>query len=306
MKVSIVIPAYNYAGVLPRAVESVVAQLRMGYELIVIDDGSTDETPSVLARLEEKYPGRFRVITQSNRGLASVRNRGVEAAQAPRLLFLDADDELAPGAIDAIDAGIATHPEAGLLIGGYVSIEPDGTQRVHLPGRLPADPVARVRAYLIEKTIGLANGACVMHKKIFDEGGYPERFRSAEDLPVFAQALGNHVCAVLDAVIARIHKHEDSMRNQYRSAKATGMELVAEIFETGRLDERFASLRRDYYVQRNLSLFRSAYFAGCEDEAMRYFLTAFREKWNVVFNLSYSKKACRLLVGRFFRSVVTG
>lgn len=70
--ISIVIPAYNYAKTLPRAVESVIAQLSEISELLVIDDGSTDETPALLADLQDKHPGLFRAIRKPNGGLSSV------------------------------------------------------------------------------------------------------------------------------------------------------------------------------------------------------------------------------------------
>lgn len=293
--VTVIIPAYNYAKVLGRALKSVLSQREPHHEVIVIDDGSTDETPTVLQTLQSQHPGEFRFVRKENGGLASVRNRGIVEAAAPWLIFLDADDELAPGAFKAIDKHLAAHPDSEMIIGGHVAVEPDGRRREHLPEALPDDPIERVRAYLLDKRVTLANGACVMHKNVFSEGKYPERFRNSEDIPVFAQVLGNHVCTVLDVPLALIYKHADSLRHQYRHAKATGIALVAEVFDSGRLDARFAALQSKYVVQRSLSLFRSAYLAGEFEDAKAFFKSALAEDWTVLFKFTYSRKAARIL-----------
>ncbi len=87
---SVVIPTYNRAHTLPRAIESVLAQSFKDFELIVVDDGSTDETPKIL----ERYP--IRVIHQPNRGVSAARNRGIEAARGHIIALLDSDDEWKP------------------------------------------------------------------------------------------------------------------------------------------------------------------------------------------------------------------
>lgn len=297
-RVTIVIPAYNYAHVLARALTSVLLQCKAHHEVIVIDDGSTDETPVVLDSLSLQHPGEFRVVRKENGGLASVRNRGITEAAAPWLIFLDADDELAAGALEAIDNHLETHPSTEMIIGGHIAIEANGRRREHKPGVLPNDRVARVRAYLLDKRITLANGACVMHKNVFSRGNYPERFRNAEDIPVFAQALGNHSCSVLAAPLAIIHKHDDSLRHQFHHAKATGMNLVDEIFSVERLDKRFSGLKKKYAAQRNLSLFRTAYLAGEVGDAKSFIAAAFAEDWKVIFRVSYSRKALKIFLKR--------
>jgi glycosyltransferase involved in cell wall biosynthesis len=94
--VSIVIPAYNAATSLNTAVESVLAQTYAGVEVIVVDDGSTDDTPSVLARLGQ----RVRWTRQANRGPGAARNRGLGLARGAYIMFLDADDWILPEKVE--------------------------------------------------------------------------------------------------------------------------------------------------------------------------------------------------------------
>ena len=120
--ISIIIPAYNYADKLPRAISSVVEQLNEKHELIVINDGSTDNTQQVLQRLQALSKKPFKIIGKENGGLASVRNRGIQEAASDYLIFLDADDELDTDALEYIEGHISHNPTSKMIIGGYTSI----------------------------------------------------------------------------------------------------------------------------------------------------------------------------------------
>lgn len=293
--ITVVIPAYNYAATLARAVNSVIPQLDEGRaELIVIDDGSTDATPQVITALQAQHPGRFRALRKANGGLSSVRNRGIAEARGDYLIFPDADDALLPGALAAFAAHIQAQPETKMIIGGHDALEPSGRRRTYLPGPLPPRPFDRVKAYLLDKSIGLANGACALHRQVFERGLYPEQFRSTEDIPVFTQILANYPCTQLPRAIVLIYKHHDSLRHQFNHAQAVGLALVDEVFSPQRLDADFQPLKSAFYVQRCLSLFRSAYLAGEKVAARAYFRQAFTRDWRVLFKTSYSRKALRL------------
>ena len=292
---SVVIPAYNYASTLRRAVTSVTKQLKLNHELIVIDDGSTDDTPALVAQLEKETPKQVRYIRKPNGGPSSVRNTGIRKALGTYLIFLDADDELLPDALEKLESHISTHPETRMVIGGHVSVWAGGKKREHLPTSLPNTPLECLTGYLLNKKIVLCNGACAMHKEIFIHGNYPEEFRSAEDIPVFAQALANCPCTTLQAPLALIYKHDDSLRHQFSHAKAGELNLVNEVFSEKRLGQEFQHLKSRYLVQRCLSLFRSAYVAKDYPAAREFFRIALKQDWRVLLKTSYTKKALRLL-----------
>jgi len=92
VRASLIIPTFNHARFVGAAIDSALAQTVSAFEVIVVDDGSTDETPTVLAR----YAGRVRVLRQENRGLSAARNAGLAAAHGTFVSFLDADDVMAP------------------------------------------------------------------------------------------------------------------------------------------------------------------------------------------------------------------
>lgn len=99
-EVAIVIPCYRYAAMLPEAVASAVAQTWSNLRIVIVDDGSPDETAAVAAELIARYPERcIELLSQSNRGLAAARNAGIRSTASPFVLPLDADDQLEPGAV---------------------------------------------------------------------------------------------------------------------------------------------------------------------------------------------------------------
>jgi glycosyltransferase involved in cell wall biosynthesis len=99
-RVSVVIPCYNYARYLVECVDSVAAQTHMPIEVIIVDDGSLDNTPEVISSLMMKYPRLVRRCEKDNGGLSSARNAGIEMAKGDWIMCLDADDKLLPGAIE--------------------------------------------------------------------------------------------------------------------------------------------------------------------------------------------------------------
>lgn len=111
VRVSVVIPVYNSAATIIRAVESVLCQDESSMELIVVDDGSTDGSAELLTA---RYPQQAIVIRQENRGAAAARNRGIAAARGEFVAFLDADDEWVAGKLRLQTERMEANPEAAL------------------------------------------------------------------------------------------------------------------------------------------------------------------------------------------------
>jgi len=102
MKLSIIIPVYNTAEFIPACLDSVIYPELSDYEIIIINDGSTDNSPETVQQYVEKHPQLLRMISTENGGLGAARNVGIKAAEGKYLLFLDSDDTLAPGAMPEI------------------------------------------------------------------------------------------------------------------------------------------------------------------------------------------------------------
>jgi glycosyltransferase involved in cell wall biosynthesis len=125
--VSVVIPCHNYGRYLGRAIESALAQTLAPADVIVVDDGSTDETPDVAGRYDVTF------VRQRQLGVSGACNRGFAEARGTYALFLDADDELVADALANLVARAATNPEAGLVYGHQQFVGEDGAPIVHRP-----------------------------------------------------------------------------------------------------------------------------------------------------------------------------
>lgn len=113
-RVSVVIPCYNYAHYLPEAINSALAQDYPNIEVIVVDDGSTDESAAVAGR----YKDKVRLLRQSNKGLPAARNAGIRAASGEFVLCLDADDRILAGFCTCTAPVLANNPEVGIVATG--------------------------------------------------------------------------------------------------------------------------------------------------------------------------------------------
>lgn len=122
-RLSVVVNNYNYGGFLAQAIDSVLAERHPGAEVVVVDDGSTDDSPAVL----DRYAGRITAVRQVNQGQAAAINAGVRAARGEILLFLDADDWVLPGRLAAVEAAFAANPDAALVYHRLQPTQSDGT-----------------------------------------------------------------------------------------------------------------------------------------------------------------------------------
>lgn len=287
---SVVIPAYNYAYTLTRAIESVLEQITDDAELLVIDDGSSDHTREVITEIPRHRA--FRVIHSDNAGLAATRNRGIRESRGDWLVFLDADDEFAPGALQALKMAIVSNSDIDMIIGAHIVVE-SGRQRLRSRQPLPKNRKTCLELYLLKKRLSICNGATAMKRRVFERYRYPENFRCVEDIPVFAHTLVNYRCMTLNTPIAIIHKHEDSLRHDTDRILSVGTKLVDEVFDEQRMPAEVMGLKSVYFISWLLSLFRILYRAEQYEKALPYWVLAIRHSPLVIVRYSFLGKAIR-------------
>ena len=124
MKLSVIIPIYNVQDYLAACLDSVIAPGSTDYEIIAVNDGSTDGSPAVLADYAERFPGLVKTVATPNGGLGHARNVGISLARGEYLLFLDSDDTLSPGAIREILGALDGSFDIGVF--DFVSVDKQG------------------------------------------------------------------------------------------------------------------------------------------------------------------------------------
>jgi glycosyltransferase involved in cell wall biosynthesis len=178
--VSVVIPLYNKATHVGRAVRSVLCQTHPAFELIVVDDGSTDGGAAVV---EGTGDPRVRLIRQANEGVSAARNRGISAAKSKWIAFLDADDEWLPEFLDEVLRARLQCPTAK-MIGASFSLVYDkgGAKRRDLSG--VREEVGLIKNWFeaaFEKN-PICASSVLIKKEVFDHlGGFPEGLPRGED-----------------------------------------------------------------------------------------------------------------------------
>jgi glycosyltransferase involved in cell wall biosynthesis len=173
-QVSVVIPTYNRAWCLGEAVDSVLAQRFRDFELIVVDDGSTDATAAVLAG----YGGTIRILQQENRGVSAARNAGIAAARGELIAFLDSDDIWLPVKLWRQVEFFNRYPEA--LICQTEEVWVRNGRRVN-PGRRHRKPEGMIFEPSLELCL-VSPSAVMVRRELFDRVGFfDERLPACED-----------------------------------------------------------------------------------------------------------------------------
>jgi hypothetical protein len=202
--VSVIIPCYNQARYLADAIGSVLAQTHARREIIVIDDGSTDDTSGVAAQ----FPA-VKCVRQPNGGLSSARNSGIRESHGEYLVFLDADDRLLP---DALRTGLdcfLVRPECAFVSGHYRMMREDGTPRPDFRQQ-PPEPDA-YRTLLQRNYIGMH--ATVMYRRaVFESiGEFNRALPTCEDYDMYLRIARGHVVHSHGRVIAEYRRHDAAM-----------------------------------------------------------------------------------------------
>jgi len=212
---SVVLAVFNGERFLRQALDSVLGQGFAGFELIVVDDGSTDTSPEILAEYGARDP-RVRAHRQSNQGASAALNFGIGLAQAPLIARLDADDLALPGRFERQVRFLGENPAVG-MVGGQASIVDDEGREV-APARYPLSDAEIRQAFTA--TTPFVHSAVTMRKALFEQaGGYRVAFDNAEDLDLWLRIAERGELANLPELVVayRIHGGQasvQSLRNQ--------------------------------------------------------------------------------------------
>ena len=219
--VSVIIPAYNSAATIGRAIDSALAQDLSGAEILVVNDGSTDTTRAVL----DSYGEKIRIIERSNGGQSAACNTGMAAAGGKYLAFLDADDYWLPGrlrmTVDALECS-----GAGLALCDYLLVDRENGRvlGVARPGRAPT------REDIFDEWPQMARASVTMRADLAREcGGFPEGIGWGEDVIFWLAAIHRRPFTYVPAVLAAYCTSDRLLERKYtiRQRRPFERELTA-------------------------------------------------------------------------------
>ncbi len=251
------IPAYNAAPTIEATLRSVLAQSEPDFELIVVDDGSGDQTPELVRGFA--HDPRVRLIEQENRGTAGARNTGVAAARGRYVSFLDNDDLWMPAYLERIGEALDSTPEAGFAYAdGWLVDEP--SRRVHRPTALqilgaPATPPAAPEQFLLclVEQVFIRSATTIRHSVLNEVGGFDPAVSGVDDFDLWARILqAGHTAVQAPGMLLVYRDRPDSLSKdglRMASAVATVNGRIAESRSTTP-EVRAAAARRIAYANR--------------------------------------------------------
>ncbi len=291
MDISVVIPAFNYAEYVGRAIDSVMVQTGGDFEAVVVDDGSSDETPAVLEQYRMRFPNGLVSVRQLNAGVSAARNRGIDLACGEFVLFLDADDRLLPGGLELLMAASRRQPDADLIIGGR---QVDTGRRIkhRYNHQLPRDRAARFMASL-ENRIDICNGCFMVRRAVLENIRYPEKMHNMED-PVFRGLLfANLDASCFPDPVMVCFRHPGSLRYDTTTLDQNVETAVGALFDHPKMPPEFNYLRNRVAADHYLGIYRRLMDAGRFREALVCYKRALSLQPGAALRFTYLSKALR-------------
>lgn len=206
---SVIIPLYNKAPYIAKAIESVLGQTFRDFEVIVIDDGSTDQSLEVAKTFENKS---ITIISQPNSGVSTARNNGVKLAKHPYICFLDADDWWHPTFLEEMKRLITDFPDAGIYGSGYYIVK-HGQERIApigVPQGFERGIIDYCEVYAKTLCMPLTSISVVIPKHIFDEEeGFKSQLKFGEDFDLWIRIALKHKVILVNKPLAYYNQDVD-------------------------------------------------------------------------------------------------
>ena len=260
--ISVAIPLYNKCSEIARTLQSVFDQTFQQFEILVVDDGSTDGGAEIVAQIDDP---RVRLIRQANAGVSAARNRAIEESQSELIAFLDADDEWKPGFLEAIWDLRERFPEAGLYATAYERHLPNGGIAQLTLSQVPPAPWSGIidnyyRAAFDDALIW--SSAVAVPKQVFAQvGGFPVGIRLGEDLDMWLRialrypiAYCNRSLAIYDQAASNRAMQQNHCNDNLVMAQTAADALAQGLVAADQVDD----LREYVYMYQILTAFECA------------------------------------------------
>lgn len=208
MRFSVIIPLYNKAPYIKKALGSVLSQTFKDYELIIVDDGSTDGSYAIAKESLEGSSIEYKLIQQENAGVSTARNNGVAASKGDYICFLDADDWWAPAFLERMNSFINDYPDAGIYGTNYYYVK-NGRQRVCVT-TAETGYINYCKVYAEKLQMPLWTGAVCIPRRVFEEFcGFSPQLKLGEDFDLWIKIALKYKVAFLNEPLAYYFQDSD-------------------------------------------------------------------------------------------------
>ncbi|MCH8010873.1 MAG: glycosyltransferase family 2 protein [Candidatus Marinimicrobia bacterium] len=269
--VSVIIPTFNRSSLLQRALDSVLSQTICPHEIIVVDDGSTDETAVLV---EQEYPVII-YFHQSNKGVSAARNRGIREASGDWIAFLDSDDMWLPEKLERQFEALRANPDMKLC----------HTDEIWIRNERRVNPMKKHKKYggwIFQKCLPLcciSPSSTLIHRSIFDEIGlFDETLPVCEDYDFWLRVTARHLVLYVDEkLIIKYGGHEDQLSKKYWGMDRFRIQALEKILSSDKLggDDRLAT-------EQMLADKIQIYIQGAKKRGKLEEVDSYKEKWQTL------------------------
>ena len=260
---SIIVPVYQVAPYLEKCVASILGQTFSDFEVLLVDDGSTDGSGAICDALVQK-DARVRVIHKENGGVSSARNIGLDAARGRYIGFVDADDWIEPAFYEKLVRNLETHPEADFCIGGVRDVYPDGRVCQHYAKTLEYQVMTAEQAmtYVGERNHFTCYVWANLYKReVFQSLRFWETLDHSEDLVLIMELLEKVRSVVYDpAPLYYYRQRDDSRVHRLFSYEDSQMRAIEYIFAHVKMGHEAWQYFRRRYLRAAMRLIFPLYF----------------------------------------------
>jgi glycosyltransferase involved in cell wall biosynthesis len=263
-RVSVVIPAYNAASTIGQTLDSVFSQTFRDFEVVVVDDGSTDQTRDVVAG----YGGRIRVLTKVNEAKpAATRNIGVRAARGELVAFLDADDWWREDKLERQVAVFDGRPDVGLVYTADATVDASG--KVLSVNPCPAEAHGRIYELLTVRNAMVGSSVMARREAIARAGGFDENLTSIENWDLWIRISRDWAVEYIDEPLTLYRVHEGNRSGNVELRRQNVFRVLAKYHDPHDLSPSARRRRLDAYFHAYFNVLGKAYFSRHEMGAAR-------------------------------------
>jgi glycosyltransferase involved in cell wall biosynthesis len=246
--VDIIIPAFNAARFLPFSLESVVSQTFDDWRILLVDDGSTDNTAEAVAPFLDRLGSKLRYIKQENRGLPAARNTAIRASTAEFLALLDADDVWLPCRLSEPVKILVERPQVGLVYGLITGIDQENRPGITWLGNL-SDADGHIAPQIYMRKVELPCPTITFRRKCVDEVGFfDETMRATEDRDLWLRIALRYEVGFVPKVLAYYRLSPNSMSTDPQRMLQAQLKFIRKHYGSGGcgLRPRQIALARSY------------------------------------------------------------
>jgi len=247
-KISVIIATYNRAQYLPEAIDSVLNQSYQDFELVIVDDGSVDDTKAIVDKYINSNTGKIRYFYQENKGPGAARNRGIKEAKGEYVAFLDSDDIWLPEKLEKQSRYLEENPGYAMV---YTDAYEFNRKVVTKKSKLATNDRGTMSGEILEH-LGMGCfiflSTVMVRKHVLEQiGSFNPNITIGEDWELWLKIAGKHKIGFIDEILVGYRKHAENIINNLELELQCRHRVINNIFNQDIREERLFNKRKSFH-----------------------------------------------------------